>query len=167
MTLNEIKLLHAFNAWADNRIFEAVAPLTAEQYMRDMKSSHGSIHGTLTHIVGAEKLWLSRLVGKPDATLLSTHDVASLKGLKEIWERVGYDTAKFLSTMNDKKLLETFSYSTTKGQQYTCVYWQAFQHVADHSTYHRGQIIALLRQLDVTPPNTGLILFYRETNKVH
>lgn len=165
MTLNEIKLLHAFNSWADNRIFEGVAQLTPEQYVRDMKSSHGSIHGTLTHLVGAEKMWLSRWVAKPDAALLSANDVASLKGLKEIWERVGYDTAKFLSTMNDKKLQETFTYTTTKGQQYTYVYWQAIQHVADHSTYHRGQIITLMRQLDVTPPSTGLSLFYRETNK--
>jgi len=36
------------------------------------------------------------------------------------------------------------------------------RHAVDHSTYHRGQIVTLLRQVGVTPPNTGLIVFYRE-----
>ncbi len=165
MTLNEIKLLHAFNSWADNRIFEGVAQLTPEQYQQDMKSSHGSIHGTLTHIVGAEKIWLSRWVGKPDATLLSPHDVESLHDVKEIWQRVGYETAKFLSAMTDRKLQETFTYTTTKGEQYTTIFWQAFQHLVDHSSYHRGQVITLMRQLGVKPPVTGMIAFFRELNK--
>jgi uncharacterized damage-inducible protein DinB len=36
------------------------------------------------------------------------------------------------------------------------------QHVVDHSSYHRGQIVTMLRQLGVTPPSTGLIRFYRD-----
>lgn len=166
MTLNEIRLLHAFNAWANNRIFEGVAQLTPEQYMRDMKSSHGNIHGTLVHMVGAEKMWLSRWAGIPDRTYLNAADVGSLHELKEIWERVGHDTAKLLSTLNDKKLQETITYTIAKGDTYTNLYWQTLQHVVDHSTYHRGQVITLMRQLGVKPPSTGLIVFYRETNKV-
>ena len=166
MTLNEIKMLHAFNSWADNRMLDGVAQLTTDQYRQEMKSSHGSIHGTMTHIVAAEKIWLSRWIGKPDTSLLGPNDVGSLKELKEIWERVGYETAGFLGTMNDKKLQETFTYTTTEGKQYTNVIWQVFQHVVDHSTYHRGQVTTLMRQLGVKPPGTGLIAFYRETSKV-
>ncbi len=165
MTLNEIKLLHAFNSWADNRIFEGVAQLTPEQYRQDMKSSHGSIHGTLTHIVGAEKLWLSRWVGKPDASLLKAHDVESLKELKEIWERVGYEMAKFLSTTTDRKLQDTFTYTSTEGKEYTHVLWQSILHLVDHSSFHRGQVITLMRQLGVKPPGTGMNVFFRETQK--
>jgi uncharacterized damage-inducible protein DinB len=36
----------------------------------------------------------------------------------------------------------------------------------NHSTYHRGQIVTMLRQLGAKPPTTDLILFYRETAKV-
>ena len=52
-----------------------------------------------------------------------------------------------------------------KGETFTHVYWQAFQHVVNHSTYHRGQIITMLRQLGVKPPGTDLIMFYRGTAK--
>ncbi len=37
-----------------------------------------------------------------------------------------------------------------------------FRHVVDHGSYHRGQVITMMRQLGVKPPSTGLILFYRE-----
>lgn len=165
MTLQEIKLLHAFNSWATQRIFETLATVSADILNADRKASHGSITGTLTHLVGAEKIWLSRWMGKPDRTMLKPGDAPDLAALKSTWETVGYETARWLGTMTDRKLQEQFSMTNARGETLTQTYWQAFQHVVDHSTYHRGQIITLLRQSGITPPATSLILFYRETAK--
>jgi uncharacterized damage-inducible protein DinB len=166
MTLQEIKLLHAYNSWASNRIFDAVAQMTRDHYMQDLKASHGGIHGTLTHMVGAEKFWLSRWVGVPEAKLITPEEVPSLPELKALWEKVGFDMAKFLGTMTDKKLAGTFAMTTSKGDTFTHVYWQAIQHVVNHSTYHRGQVVVMMRQLGVKPPGTGLNTFYREAGKL-
>jgi uncharacterized damage-inducible protein DinB len=166
MTLQEAKLLHAFNAWADNRIFEAVALLPDEQYMRDMKSSHGSIHGTLAHMVAAQKIWLSRWLGEPNLKLMTVAELPTLKVIRTTWEKVGFEMAKFLGTMTDRKLQETFSMKTSTGETFTHTYGQAFQHLVDHSSYHRGQVITLMRQLGVRPPGTGMIMFFRETGKL-
>ena len=165
MTLQEIKLLHAFNAWANNRIFEALQPLPAEEVTRDMKSSHGSIHGTIAHMAAAEKIWLSRLVGSPDKDLMPASAMPTLADVRAVWESTGYGIAKYLGGMTDRKLQETFSVTYASGKTYTYITWQAFQHVVDHSTYHRGQIITMLRQLGHQPPSTGLIGFYRDTVK--
>ncbi len=135
-----------------------------DAYMQDFKSSHGGIHGTLVHIVGAEKIWLERFLGDPQPFLSKTPPM-SLSDLKTVWEKVGYDTAKWLGTMNDRKLQETFTMKTSKGDTLVHVFWQAFQHKVNHSSYHRGQIVTMLRQLDVKPPSTDLIQFYRETAK--
>ena len=162
MTFMELKLLHAFNAWASNRIFDAVEHMPEDDVTRDMKTSHGSIHGTLVHMVGAEKIWLSRWLGTPDRSFLSTAEVPTLTDIRTTWERVGLETARFVGTMNDRKLQETFTMTTAKGETFVHSYGQAFQHVVDHSTYHRGQIVAMMRQLGVTPPSTGLIVFFRE-----
>ncbi len=167
MTLQEIKLLHAYDAWANNRVFDAVAGLPADQYLRDLKASHGSIHGTLTHLVAAQKIWLSRFVGKPDASLVTADQVPTLADLRQLWEKVGYDLAQFLGTMTDRKLAETFAMTTTSGKQFTHTYGQAFQHVVNHSSYHRGQVAAMMRQVGGVPPNTDLIRFYRETARLH
>jgi uncharacterized damage-inducible protein DinB len=166
MTLQEIKILHAFNSWADNRMLDAAIAMPAEKVMQDMKSSHGSIHGTLVHLVGAEKMWLSRWLGKPDAVFLSAAEAPSVEAVKDIWVAVGFETARFLGTMTDRKIGDAFTMKTSKGETFTHLYWQAFQHMVDHSSYHRGQIVTMMRQHGVTPPTTGLITFYRETAKL-
>jgi uncharacterized damage-inducible protein DinB len=164
MTLQELKTLHAYNSWADNLIFTTVEPLPTEQYMQDLKTSHGSIHSTLVHLVGAEKIWRERFTGNPQP-FLSTNPPGTLSELKSIWEKNGFDTAKWIGTMSDKALQESFSMKTAKGDTFTHKYWQAFLHLVTHSSYHRGQIVAMLRQLGVKPPTTDLIVFFRETGQ--
>lgn len=164
MTLQEIKALHAYNSWASNHIFEALAAMPTDQYMQEMKSSHGGIHTTLVHMVGAEKVWLERYQGAPQP-FLTENPPHSLAELKAIWERTGYETAKWLGVQSDKSLQGTFTMKTAKGDTFTHVFWQAFQHVVNHSTYHRGQIITMMRQHEVKPPSTDLIQFYREAKK--
>lgn len=165
MNLPEVKQLFAYNAWASNRIFEALAPLSAEEYFRDLKSSHGGIHGTLTHMVAAEKIWLSRWIGKPETTLLKAEEIKSLAELKSLWEDVGRRTAKFLLTVTEKRLDEAVTIKTTGGKEYTHTYRQMLQHLVNHSTYHRGQIVALLRQLGAPAVSTDLIVFYRQAGR--
>lgn len=166
MTLQELKLLHAFNSWASHRIFNACETMAPGEYHRDLATSHKSIHGTLVHMVGAEKIWLSRWAGTPDATFLSEAEAPDVATLRNLWEKIGFETAKFLGTMSDKKSFATFSFRNAKGELLTQTYGQAFQHVVDHSTYHRGQVVAMMRQVGTTPPSTGMITFYRETAKL-
>jgi uncharacterized damage-inducible protein DinB len=165
MTLQEIKTLVAYSAWATNRIFEALEALSPEETMRDMKSSHGSIHGTLTHLVGAEKMWLSRMSGTPDKATIKPTDVPTVADVKTTWEQTGFALAKFLGLQTDKKLEDTFGFLTLTGEQFTYRYGEALQHVVNHSTFHRGQVVALMRQMGHKPPDTGLTIFIRETRK--
>lgn len=165
MTLQEARTLHAFTSWATQRIFEALEPLPADQLQKDLKSSHRSIFGTLMHLVGAERTWLTRLTGAEPAPALSPSDVPDLASLKGIWEKTGFGIAKWLGAMSDSRLAATFSMTIGDGSTHTHTYAQALQHLVDHGTYHRGQIITLLRQLGITPPATSLIRFYRETGK--
>jgi uncharacterized damage-inducible protein DinB len=163
MTLQEIKMLTAFSSWATNRILQAVEALPAEDPMRDLKSSHRSIHGTLTHLAGSEKMWLSRMSGTPDKAMITPAEVPTVADVRRLWEQTGFATAKFLGSMTDRKLQETFTMSTSTGEKFLHTFVQAFQHVVDHSTYHRGQVVTLMRQMGHTPPNTGMIAFIRET----
>jgi len=161
MTLQEVTQLVAFNQWADARFFEALKQLSAEQYSRDLQSSHGGIHGTLAHIVGVEKGWLRRWQRQPETAASPLSHMHSLAELRVYWEGVCAEMNQFLATLNDRKLQETLSTTTLAGT-FTAPYWQMIQHVVDHSSYHRGQIVTMLRQLGVTPPSTGLIRFYRD-----
>ncbi len=166
MTQQEIKLLFAYNAWAMNRVFEAVEALPTEQLMKDMHSSHESIHGTLAHLVGAEKVWLERWNGNPSPPFMKPAEVPTLDKLREVWNKVGFEIAKFVAGMTDRKLQEVFEMKTSDGQPHKHIYWQSMLHVVDHTTFHRGQVIVMMRQQGVKPPTTGMINFFRETAKL-
>ena len=162
MNVAEVRELFDYNAWANRRMFGALAALPEEQYQRDVKCSFGSIHGTLAHIVGAEQLWLARWRGRQPGSLLKGSDVGSLAELRTIWEGVEADRAEFLDDLTDAMLPSRIVVRPTGGGEFVHTLQQTLQHAVDHSSYHRGQLVTLLRQLGVKPPSTGLIGFYRE-----
>ena len=162
MTPAEVQELFAFNAWASRRIFDGAAQLAAADYLRDLKSSHGGIHGTLCHIVWAEQLWLHRWLGKPAPAVAQGKDLATLADVRARWEEVEAERERFLRDLTDAKLADTITIKPTTGGEYRHTFGDTFRHAVDHSSYHRGQVVTLMRQLGVKPPSTGLILFCRE-----
>ena len=90
MTIQEMRKLFAFNAWANNRVFETLQDLPESEYKRELKTSFGNLHGTMVHLVAAEKIWLSRLTGKPETALMTDHDTPTLESLKSASRREGF-----------------------------------------------------------------------------
>ncbi len=164
MNIQEIKRLFAYNAWANNRVFESLSRIPDPEYLRDLKSSHGSLAGTMVHLIGVERLWLSRLVGKPESSLMGLQEAPTLKQLKSTWEDVAARMARFLAKLDDKGLQQVVSYMTTEGEKFSNSNEQILQHVVNHSSYHRGQIAAMMRQAGAEPVNTDLIAFFRHTS---
>lgn len=166
MTVAAVQELFAYNAWANRHFFTVLRPLPAEPYFRDLKSSHGGIHGTLCHIVWAEELWLNRWLGKPNPAVPQGRDLATLAAAQARWEAVETARGAFLAALTERRLDDTIEVKPSTGGAYRHTFRQMFRHAVDHSTYHRGQLVTLLRQVGVTPPSTGLIVFYRERNPI-
>ncbi len=162
MTVGDVRELFAYNAWANRRCFAALAAVPAEPYFRDLKSSHGGLHGTLCHIVWAEELWLNRWLGKPNPAVPQGRDLATLAAARARWEALETERAAFLAGLSVARLDDTIEVKPSAGGAYRHSFREMFRHAIDHSTYHRGQLVTLLRQVGVTPPSTGLIVFYRE-----
>ena len=68
----------------------------------------------------------------------------------------------YVDQLSGEDLAGSFEYRDLKGNSHRNVRWQTLQHLANHGTYHRGQITTLLRQLGAKPVSTDLIAFYRE-----
>jgi uncharacterized damage-inducible protein DinB len=163
MTTDEVLDLFAYNAWANRKIFNAAAGLPEEQYSRDLKSSHGGLHGTLAHIVWAEQLWLHRWLSRPNPAVPQGKDLRGLDAVRARWEEVEAQRHAFLEGLREEQLDETRVVKPSTGGEYVHTLAQMIRHAVDHSTYHRGQVVTLVRQLGAVPPNTGLIVFYRRT----
>lgn len=161
--MNAFRELFVYNAWATRVLFDAVARLPDEHYVRDMKGSHGGIHGTFAHIVWAEHLWLNRWLIKPNPAVPQGKDLSSLAAVRVRFEEVEAERNRFLAGFTDDRLGETRRITPTSGGEFLHTFDQMFRHLINHSSYHRGQIVTFLRQLGATPPNTDLIVFYRRS----
>jgi uncharacterized damage-inducible protein DinB len=162
MNIDDIRLLYDFNAWANNRTVDACAALAPEQFTRDLASSFRSVRDTLAHIYGAQWVWLERWHGRVPTALPSAADFPDLDTVRRRFVEIDRNLVDFAASLNADDLHRLVQYKTVAGAAQAQPLWQMLQHVANHSTYHRGQVTTLLRQLGAKATSTDLIAFYRE-----
>ncbi len=160
--LEEIRDLYAYNKWANERLLTASAALSEEQLTRDLRSSFPSVLATLTHILQAEWVWLERWTGNSPTGFPDAGNLGDTAALRQKWEEIEGRRQEFFAGLTDERLKEELRYRTIHGDEFRAPLWQLLRHVANHSTYHRGQVTTLLRQLGASPPSTDLVLFHRE-----
>lgn len=164
MSHREIKQLLGYDTWANELVLDAVAKLSSDELNRDLTTSHESVLGTLVHLVGAEEVWLSRWDGGPSKGMPSLAEVASIDALRTRWDAVRRARDRFVDTLDDETLDREIEISTLAGKSFRHSFRHMILHVVNHSSYHRGQVVTLLRQLGAEPPATDLILYYRRTS---
>ena len=164
MNVQEFKLLYDFDAWANHRILDACSSLSDEQFTRNLGNSFPSVRDTLCHICGAEWIWLERWHGRSPSTLPNAADYPNAEAVRRRWAEVERDLLDYVASLSSDDLQRVVTFKSLAGVPYSQPLWQCLQHVANHSTYHRGQITTMLRQLGAKPVSTDMIAFYRERN---
>lgn len=159
MNKQDVAYLHDYNRWANRRILETASKLTPEQFTRDLQSSHRSVRDTLAHILAAEWIWLERWKGTSPGSLLNPTDFDTVEALESRWAQVETDYSEFTSGLSNELLGTVVSYRNTRGEDRAYPLGQMLQHVMNHSTYHRGQVTTLLRQLGAEVLPVDLLVF--------
>jgi len=164
MKTDELRTLFAYDSWANDLLLDAVKALPDEAVLRDLGTSHQSLLGTLVHVVAAEELWLSRWKGAPRSKLTGLEEIPGLGALLAWWATVRAERDAYVASLGEADLEREMEMTTTAGVTHRHRYADMFRHMANHSTYHRGQVAGMLRQLGEKPPSTDLIRFYRESH---
>ncbi len=161
MTQNEIQQLYEYDKWADLKLLEVIAAISKERYKKDLASSFGGIHGTLVHILSADKVWSARWT-KSTPAFLKAEDFPTVEVVKKQWDAYHCEINNFVRGLTEEKLNGPFSYTDFKGNSYTHPLFQQMQHKVNHSTYHRGQIVTMLRQMGEKVVSTDMINYIRQ-----
>jgi uncharacterized damage-inducible protein DinB len=162
-TMNySIKRHLAYNLWANQRITEILEPLDESIIFAEMKSSFPGIARTILHIWDAEWIWLTRLKDKP----VDLWPSKAFRGTKpELLHGIvnsSQELAEYIEFKGDAFLSETISYKSLKGDTFENKAEDLLMHLVNHGTYHRGQIITMLREQGVSDlKSTDLIAFLR------
>lgn len=162
MELNRICDLYSYNRWADQRVLAASAKLDPEKFTRAMGNSFSSVRDTLAHILAGEWIWLERWQGRFPIDLLNPADFPTVQSLETRWKIVDQDHQRFRQELTPQRLADDLAYLNRAGQRFSYPLWQQMVHVVNHSTYHRGQITTLLRQLGAEPAVTDFLVYYDE-----
>ena len=166
MNLSDIRNLFDYTEWANDLAMKAAADLPYEDLRRDVAISHNSIFGTLLHMAGAEWIWLERWHGRSPAkaeawsrwTPESCNDLAALKTQ---WRDIINRRAHLISELDETRLAAELSFKLLSGDLSSMPLVDQMQHVANHATLHRGQVVGMIRQLGIDPPSTDLIFYLR------
>ena len=161
MTPDEVRTLYAYNSWANHRVLDACASLTAEQFTQNLHSSFPSVHDTLAHLMFVEWIWLERWLGRSPG-FPPSDGLPDLASIRARWQKIESDLNALIQKLSAADLDRVVEYKNTKGAAFSNPMREMLQHLANHQTYHRGQITTMLRQLGATPAATDLIMFYRE-----
>lgn len=159
--MEDIRELYAYNRWANRRILGAAAALELEAFRKDMGSSFPSVRDTLVHILAAEWVWLARWKGS-SPTGLPSWDLATCDEVQERWVKVETEQQAFVDALTDADRRRMVAYGDTSGRTWESRLDHMLRHVVNHSSYHRGQVITMLRQLGAETVSTDMIRYYRE-----
>ncbi len=159
MNKHDIEYLNNYNHWANARILGDASKLTPDEFTRDLQSSHRSVRDTLVHILAAEWIWLERWNGVSPKALLPSNDFPTVESLETRWAKIQSGYAQFINGMTDESIATVITYTNTRGEDWSYPLGQMLQHVMNHSSYHRGQVITMLRQLGAGVNPVDLLVF--------
>ena len=161
MTQKEIQLLYEYDTWADRTLMEVIGMVSQEIYKKDLGSSFGGIHGTMVHILSANKVWLARWTGKTAAPL-KADIIPTIEVLKKQWDAFHCEINNFVHGLGQDTLDQPLQYTDFKGNTCSHPLCLQMQHKVNHSTYHRGQVVTLLRQQGEKVVSTDLLQYIKQ-----
>ncbi|MER3481954.1 MAG: hypothetical protein C4332_01080 [Meiothermus sp.] len=154
-----------YTVWATRRTLRAVRQLSQEEYLRDLVTGHGSVRGTLEHMLGADRGWYALLAGEPAGVETPEGEYYAEFGHLETDHSVILARYEQLASfLTDLELAAYFANSRVyvPWLKTQIPKWQGVMNVVSHATYHRGQIAAMIHQLGHSPLKTDLVYYYVE-----
>ena len=152
----------AYHLWANELLFSAIAELPGEKHHENIPSSFPSLYKTVLHMWDAESIWWQRLklqerVIRPGENFTGTMDelIAQLLQQNKQW-------LEWMNSASDHQVQHVFQYQNTKRESFKQPVYQMLLHLFNHGTYHRGQLVTMLRQLGIEKiPQTDFIVWSR------
>lgn len=143
--------LAGYNEWANAQSGAWLLDLSEDQWQQTQAgASFGTIAATVLHLAWAEKLWHQRVVADTFSVAVPDAKTNSKAMLIDLWKLTSSTLKNCIEQFDENQLSEKMEYRKNDGNLYALKYYQVFVHVFNHATFHRGQLITMLRQSGFT-----------------
>ena len=162
--------LARYNRWMNDKLYALAATLSDEARKHDCGAFFKSIHGTLNHLLLADRVWLARftgvaipsdLIGPGGIRSLDQELYADFEELRRERALTDEDLSAWIAGLTPQRLAAPLVYTRRGGRQESPLWW-AVAHLFNHQTHHRGQITTLLTQQGCDPGVTDLFAMLRD-----
>jgi uncharacterized damage-inducible protein DinB len=155
-----VQRMARYNRWQNANLYGAADALPDDERLRERGAFFGSIHKTLSHLLWADQVWMSRFtnLSRPQAGIAESASLyPDWDGLKR--ERVAFDDTiiAWADKLDAAWLTGDLSYySGAMKRDITAAKWKLVTHIFNHQTHHRGQVHCMLTQAGAKPHTTDL-----------
>jgi len=150
--MKEILLQYArYNLWANKKMIDLTLGMVTEHLDREVVSSFSSIKRTVYHCLGAENIWLQRLSLAESPVWIGDDLKMPYPHACRLWQESSEELVNFIEKQfDDSAFTHIMQFYDRQKRPHKLAVWQVIQHMCNHNTYHRGQLITMLRQLGET-----------------
>lgn len=153
-----------YSNWVDKTIINWLEQINDEQWEKEITSSFNSVAKTVTHIVSAKKVWIDFWKNTPAPVFLSSQFTGTKNELIEIWKKTMNDYKDFIESYPEENYTQIISFKV-RDEEWKMEFAQTVLHQNNHATYHRGQLVTMLRQAGFTNfSNTDLATYFVKKN---
>jgi uncharacterized damage-inducible protein DinB len=158
-----LQQMAAYNSWANQKILEVILGLPEEKQKQELPSSFKSLYDTVLHMWNAESAWWQRMKLQERIQAPSEYFKGSFAELCGSLGQQNYLWQDWVEQATEAALEHVFQYQNNKKEQFKQPIFQMLLHVFNHGTYHRGQLVNMLRQLGLEKlPQTDFIVWSRK-----
>ena len=143
-----VQTMAAYNAEMNRRTYAAAGRLPEAARRAERGAFFGSIHATLSHLVWADRIWMSRFAGwpRPEGGIPGStalfEDFAAMREARVALDADMEDWAEALDPAWLEGDLVWFSGASNAERRRPK--WLLVTHMSNHQTHHRGQAHAML-----------------------
>jgi uncharacterized damage-inducible protein DinB len=158
-----ITSLAEYNTWANIKISGLIEAAGEERATMLQKSSFPTIKQTLLHILDAQFIWDQRLHGNSIADWPGKNFNGTASEAGDLLIKSSHNLEKYVQGLTEKDLKQIIAYRNIKGEPFKNPVWEILVHLINHGTYHRGQLVTMLRGSGFTAvTSTDMINYFRE-----
>jgi len=159
--MSDVLKLIQYNTWANKRLIAQVDGLSQEQFEQEIGGSFPSLQKTIVHLLHSDWIWMHRFKGIPLVSVPNDWKMNTTSDIKSLWLPIQSNMEETIKNLagEENRMLK---FITKRGDHYEMTFVDAVVHIANHGTYHRGQIANMLRILGEAPEHTDYFIFCTE-----
>lgn len=149
-----------YNAWANQKICQWLKTIPDEMLLQKVESSFPSIDATAQHMIRTECFWLEFVLQKNYTSFDWSYRQANTEATLKNLPGTSTNWAKAISSLSEEALSEILELNMPWAKNKVARH-EYIVHVVNHSTFHRGQLITIARQIGIREniPNTDYNIF--------